>query len=64
MHITGKTLKKVRGDLGESQTTFAERFGVDQATVSRWETEGPPDRGVAAKLIARVLDDLAVEARA
>lgn len=64
MHITGKALKKIRGDLCESQTTFAERFGVDQATVSRWESEGPPDRGMAAKLIARVLDDLAVEARA
>lgn len=64
MHITGKALKKIRGDLSESQTTFAERFGVDQATVSRWESEGPPDRGMAAKLIARVLDDLAVEVRA
>lgn len=64
MHITGKALKKIRGDLRESQTTFAERFGVDQATVSRWESEGPPDRGMAAKLIARVLDDLSVGARA
>lgn len=64
MCITGRALKKIRGDLGESQTTFAERFGVDQATVSRWETEGPPDRGMAAKLISRVLEDLASEARA
>ncbi len=64
MRITGKALKKIRNDLRESQTTFAERFGVDQATVSRWETESPPDRGMAAKMIARVLQDLAVEARA
>lgn len=64
MCITGEVLKKVRSDLGESQTTFAERFGVDQATVSRWETEGPPDRGMAAKLIERVLGDLSAEARA
>lgn len=64
MCITGEALKKVRIDLGESQTTFAGRFGVDQATVSRWETEGPPDRGMAAKLIERVLGDLSVEARA
>ncbi len=64
MDITGDTLKSVRDRLGESQTRFAERFGVDQATVSRWETAGPPDRGIAAKLIERVLDELSAGAPA
>lgn len=58
MPVTGEALKEVRTRLGESQTTFAERFGVDQATVSRWETEGPPDRGLAAKLLERVLGEI------
>lgn len=66
MQITGELLRATRARLGESQTTFAGRFGADQATISRWETEGPPERGVAAKLIERVLDDLGAlnEARA
>lgn len=58
MRITGELLRATRARLGESQTTFAGRFGADQATISRWETEGPPDRGMAAKLIERVLVDL------
>lgn len=62
MQITGEAFRAARARLGESQTTFADRFGVDQATISRWETEGPPERGVAAKLIERVLGD--IEARA
>lgn len=58
MQITGELLRATRARLGESQTTFAERFGADQATISRWETEGPPDRGMAAKLIERVMGEL------
>lgn len=64
MQITGETLRAARAALGESQKTFAARFGVEQATVSRWETEGPPDRGVTAKLLERVLGELAAEVRA
>lgn len=58
MRITGKTLKATREGLGESQKAFSDRFGVDQATVSRWETGNPPEYGMAAKLIERVLADL------
>jgi DNA-binding transcriptional regulator YiaG len=61
MQITGEVFRAARARLGESQTTFAGRFGVDQATISRWETEGPPERGVAAKLIERVMSE--IEAR-
>lgn len=31
------TIKEIREQLGMNQTAFAERMGVKQATVSRWE---------------------------
>ena len=45
MHIdapmaTPDEIKAFRLSLGENQTQFAARFGVDQSTISRWETEG------------------------
>ena len=48
-------LKKVRLRLGESQAVFALRFGVDQATVHRWESNGIPGRGTTQKTIERFL---------
>lgn len=62
MEITPEKLKSVRRGLNESQAAFAERFGVNQATVHRWETDGPPARGAAGKAIERVLSE--IEARA
>lgn len=56
--ITGEALRAVREGLGEKQGPFAARFGVNQATISRWETEGPPSSGMAAKLIERVLGEI------
>lgn len=58
MPITPKTVKDARERLGETQATFAERFGVNQATVHRWETDGPPERGAAGKAIELVLAEL------
>jgi DNA-binding transcriptional regulator YiaG len=62
MSITPEMLKSARDRLKESQAAFAARFGVDQSTVHRWETDGVPSRGAAAKAIERVLEELA-EAR-
>lgn len=42
-----RDIKAIRKSLGESQTEFARRFGVDQATIHRWETSGEPSRGPA-----------------
>jgi DNA-binding transcriptional regulator YiaG len=50
-------VKAVREHLGESQKTFARRFGVNQCTVSRWETEGLPNRG-PLKLLEREIRGL------
>jgi len=46
-----------RTDLGWSQAKMAEKFGVDQATVSRWETKGGPKSGSARKLLDRLWVD-------
>lgn len=58
MSVSAEDLKALRIRLGESQTRFGERFGVTQATLHRWETEGPPSRGAAGKAIELVLSEL------
>lgn len=55
-------IKKAREAAGESQAAFGERFGVDQSTVHRWETAGPPTRGSARKMVERVLADIGAAA--
>jgi repressor LexA len=35
----GQRFRRVRRRLGENQTLFARRFGVDQTTVSKWEKD-------------------------
>ncbi len=56
---TGKIIRAERLALGESQIKFARRFGIDQTTLSKWETRGPPTRGPGLKLVERVLAELA-----
>ena len=56
--VTAQKIKTARDGTGESQEAFGKRFGVDQSTIHRWETKGPPDRGPALALIERVLADL------
>lgn len=66
MLITPDAVKAARVGLGESQEAFAKRFGVDQSTVHRWETAGPPSRGTAGKMLELVLGEVGAlpEARA
>jgi transcriptional regulator with XRE-family HTH domain len=54
--MTSDEIKILRIRLGETQTAFAERFGVDQATVSRWES-GMPPRGPAQMLMASLVQE-------
>lgn len=58
MSTTPEMIREARNRLGESQTVFGERFGVDQSTIHRWETDGPPERGAAGKAIERLLGEL------
>jgi DNA-binding transcriptional regulator YiaG len=53
--ITAAHIRSARERVDETQEEFAARFGLDQSTISRWETEGPPDQGPAKALIQRVL---------
>lgn len=43
-------IRRIRQTLGESQAEFAERFGVTQGSVSRWETGSMPDPSAIATL--------------
>ena len=38
--VSAAQIRKARSDLGETQSEFAKRFGVDQSTISRWEEVG------------------------
>ena len=51
-------LKKARERLNENQTEFAARFGLNQATISRWEEVGPPTTGITKKVIDMVLAEI------
>lgn len=38
MNTLGTRISRLRRHLGETQATFGERFGVDQSTISKWES--------------------------
>lgn len=56
--MDAQVIRRARELTKESQATFGERFGVDQATAHRWETNGPPKRGSARKALERELKDI------
>lgn len=56
--ITGEQIKAARERIGESQEAFSRRLRIDQATLSRWETKGVPDRGPASIAVEAVLAEL------
>lgn len=51
----GRDIQAVREELRETQRDFGKRFGVDQATIHRWETKGPPERGAARHAVMTFL---------
>lgn len=51
---TGKRIKALREAFGESQKVFAERFGVDQSTISLWEQDETSPRGPALMILQQV----------
>jgi len=54
MLTIGQRIQRLRKQLGEKQATFAQRFGVDQSTVSKWEkgsqVPDPEHRDIIASL--------------
>lgn len=55
--IAGTDVRALRDRLDENQTAFAQRFGVDQTTISRWEIQGLPASGAARVLFDRLSRD-------
>ena len=53
--VTAKRIRDLRKRLGESQVEFGARFPVDQATISRWEAEGPPETGLGSVQIEQAV---------
>lgn len=49
-------VRSVRKSLGESQARFAERFGVNQVTIHRWEKNGLPKHGAARNAVERLIE--------
>lgn len=56
--VTAADIRVARARIGEFQFEFARRFGVHQATISKWESDGPPSDGPIALLIERVLKEI------
>jgi DNA-binding transcriptional regulator YiaG len=56
--ITAKQVWEARDALNESQTEFAKRFEVDQSTIHRWETDGPPKSGPAVIALRQLIEKI------
>jgi len=50
MMVRAVDIRRARKGTGETQAVFAERLGVDQATVHRWEKKAP-EKGLAQRLL-------------
>lgn len=59
--MDAQLIRKARELAGESQAVFGARFGVDQSTAHRWETEGPPSRGPGRMALQREIDAIFAE---
>jgi DNA-binding transcriptional regulator YiaG len=56
--MDAQLIRRARELTGESQSVFGRRFGVDQSTAHRWETEGPPSRGAARVAVLREIREI------
>ena len=56
--ISAADIRVARARLGIKQDEFATKFGVDQATISRWEKNGPPESGPLKVLVEKILAEL------
>jgi DNA-binding transcriptional regulator YiaG len=50
-------VKKLRADLGLTQSELGDAVGVDQSTVSNWENGSTP-RGPALKLLQKMASEV------
>lgn len=54
--MTANSIKRLRKRLGLSQGDFADKIGIDQATVSRIENGKPP-----SKPVLKIIQQIAAE---
>lgn len=52
--LTKHDIIALRVDLGESQEKFGCRFGVTQTAVAKWESKGPPSRGLVVTALSKL----------
>jgi putative transcriptional regulator len=55
--LTGTDIEKQRKSKGWSQSLLAEKVGVDQGTISKWEADKTTPSGPAQKLLETLLSD-------
>ncbi|WP_152045473.1 helix-turn-helix domain-containing protein [Aureimonas psammosilenae] len=53
-------LSAARKRLGLTQSALADRWGVDLATIWRWENRGIPTRGASRKLVDALISEASV----
>ena len=58
--IKNHKIRAIRDALEENQTVFAARFGIDQTTLSRWETRGVPNDTITRFWVEKILQDMVV----
>jgi DNA-binding transcriptional regulator YiaG len=56
--VSPKTIRRVRDALNETQEQFAQRIGIKQSTLSKWESGGAPIRYNQALLLQRILAEI------
>lgn len=54
--VTSEQIVKTRKRLGLSQAALGRHFGVNIATIWRWENEGVPEQGTAAGAIEKWIE--------
>jgi transcriptional regulator with XRE-family HTH domain len=60
LKIKNYEIRAIRDALKENQTVFAERFRIDQTTLSRWETLGVPNNAITRWWVEKILQEMAV----
>lgn len=63
MSIVGQNIRRIREQLGESQTVFAERFGLNRGQIASYEAEERASEPALATILA-IVDNFNIDLRA
>ncbi len=56
--MTGKEIRELREELGLTQPELADRLGVHQVTISRWETDNKHPSNLAKRQLAKLKEEV------